>query len=356
MASTRSEIVVEGVEGWYHCVSRCVRRAFLCGEDPYTGRSFEHRKTWVRDRLKFLASLFAIEVCAYAVMSNHLHAVIRTRPDWAAGWSDEETARRWLTLFPPRDDKGNPLQVTEPMIMAFSLDDRIKEKRARLGSVSWLMRCLNEVIARRANKEDGCKGRFWEGRFTCQALLDDSAVLACLAYVDLNPIRAGLADSPETSLFTSAHDRISALVENGGTAAGPKTPSLSISSQNERLVRERWNSGPADWLSPFGGDASDPRRGILDLTLEEYLSLLDWTGRQLREKSAGIIPAHLDPILVRLDVKKENWPLLMEQYGEMFHRAVGKVGSLRTAARRAGLRWFQGLGAGRVVFSSSSRD
>ncbi|MFH1135951.1 MAG: hypothetical protein V1816_07680 [Pseudomonadota bacterium] len=356
MASARRETIVEGEEGVFHCIARCVRRAFLCGHDPYTGQSFEHRKTWVRERLKFLASIFAIEVCAYAVMSNHLHTVIRTRPDWAKGWTDEEAARRWLTLFPPRDEKGIPCQVTEKMVMALSLDDGVGEIRVRLGSVSWLMRCLNETIARRANKEDGCTGRFWEGRFKCQALLDDSAVLAGMTYVDLNPIRAGIADSPEASLFTSVHDRISDFRLSGRSEVKSEKAGTRTQPQQGRLSRERVKTRFAYWLCPLGDEAAGARRGILDLSIEEYLSLLDWTGRQLRDKAAGAIPDHLDPILDRLDIEKDNWLSLVENYGGMFHRVVGKVGSIRTAARRAGLRWFQGLGASKTAFTAFSKD
>ncbi|MFH1136560.1 MAG: transposase [Pseudomonadota bacterium] len=352
MASTRRETVVEGEEGVYHCISRCVRRAFLCGRDPYTGQSFEHRKEWVQRRLEFLAALFAVEVCAYAVMSNHLHVVIRTRPDWAEGWSDEETARRWLVLCPPRDEKGRRLPLSAEMAKAFSLNGAIGEKRVRLGSVSWFMRCLNETIARWANREDGCKGRFWEGRFKCQSLLDDAAVLACLVYVDLNPVRAGLADSPETSLFTSGYERISALEVRDRAEARPETALAPTLAQSKTLDREERCCGPNDWLCPLGGGTPCSRRGILDLTVEDYLSLLDWSGRQLKTPAAGTIPAHLDPILDRLGIEKDNWPQLLENYEVMFHRVVGRVGSIRKAARKAGLKWFQGLRSSRASFSN----
>ena len=210
MATPRSEVVQEGVEGLYHCFTRCVRRAFLCGYDHYSGRSYEHRREWIRSKLKVLAASFAVEVLAYAVMSNHLHVVLRTRPDWVDEWSDEEIALRWVAIFPRiRYENGAPVVDDDLGIQQIIRDvDRLGEIRRRLQSVSWFMRCLNEFVAREANKEDNCKGRFWEGRFKCQALLDEAALVACMAYVDLNPIRAGLATTPEESDFTSIQERI----------------------------------------------------------------------------------------------------------------------------------------------------
>ncbi|WP_460312562.1 transposase, partial [Aliiglaciecola aliphaticivorans] len=83
---------------YYHCVSRCVRRAFLCGEDKLTGKSYEHRRQWVEDRLLFLTTVFAIEVCAYAVMSNHTHVVLHVNSDKAKHWTDREVAQHWHKL------------------------------------------------------------------------------------------------------------------------------------------------------------------------------------------------------------------------------------------------------------------
>lgn len=329
MAIARREIVSEGTEGLYHCVSRCVRRAFLCGLDPYTGKSFEHRKAWVRTRIIHLAQAFGIEVCAYAVMSNHLHLILRTRPDWEAAWSDQETARRWLMVFPKKkDSSGGPKSATEADVRLLSGDKtRVGELRKRLGSISWFMRCLNENIARRANREDDCKGRFWEGRFYCQALLDESALLACMAYVDLNPVRAGLAQTPEQSEFTSVSERI----------AG-------------RIPHPRVKSKTKPWLCPIGDEGEPDRRGLLDLTLEDYLEIIDWTGRSFRPGARGSIPDHLEPILTRLGVDPQGWTNTIAGYGDLFHRAAGRVDSIRAMAAKIGRRWLCGLASGKKAF------
>ena len=108
----RSQIVVEDQVGVYHCIARCVRRAFLCGLDPYTGQDYSHRKVWILDRLRELAGLFAIEVCGYSVMSNHLHLVLRIRPDIAAQWPADEIAQRWCRIFPPSHDATCKLRST----------------------------------------------------------------------------------------------------------------------------------------------------------------------------------------------------------------------------------------------------
>jgi len=96
-----------------HCVQRCVRRAFLCGRDDVTGQDYEHRRGWIRQRLEFLAGVFSVDCLTYTVLSNHVHLVLRSRPDVVATWSDEEVARRWLTVFPKRRERdGAPAAAT----------------------------------------------------------------------------------------------------------------------------------------------------------------------------------------------------------------------------------------------------
>ncbi|MBL1275311.1 MAG: hypothetical protein COB30_004435 [Ectothiorhodospiraceae bacterium] len=111
--------------------------------------------------------------------------------------------------------------------------------------ISWFMHILNETIARKANAEDNCNGRFWEGRFKSQTLFDESVPAACMTYIDLNPIRAGMAKTPERSDHTSIQKRLSTAQK----AAQPNHPQqatthcLSLQGTPEKIYRK---------VCPFG--------------------------------------------------------------------------------------------------------
>ena len=324
MGLPRKAYVRDGQEGVYHCFTRCVRRAYLCGFDKLTGRDFSHRKAWVVDRLRFLTAIFAIDVLSYTVMETHDHNVVRTRPDIAASWSDREVATRWLKLFPRhRRLRGGAVATAEEEIHALANDpERIASLRERLCSLSWFMGQLNEYIARKANKEDEVKGRFWEGRFKCQALLDDAAILACMVYVDLNPIRAGLAGTPEESDFTSIQERIRGFEKE--TAGG--------------------------WLCPI--ESNTERRGSLRMTTGEYIDLVDRSGRMTRPDKRGAIDADLAPILLRIGANPEAWAETISQFGTKFRLAAGLLSNLRRFADQLGRRWLIGVASARAAFAS----
>ena len=235
MGYPRAFIVDPEQPGFYHCVSRCVRRAWLCGEDPVTGRCFDHRRGWFEQRLLMLADSFAVGLYAWAVMSNHTHVVLRIDPRLPETWTDKDVARRWARL--DRTLAAVPDSHVEQRVRRL-LDqpDRIVELRARLGSRSWFMRLLNECIAREANAEDRCTGRFWEGRFKCQALLDDAALTACMAYVDLNPIRAGIADELADSDYTSIQRRLRSLADDPTTGDAPIEPMAGVRGLSPRAL------------------------------------------------------------------------------------------------------------------------
>ena len=297
MTRPRKELVSVQDTPYYHVVSRCVRRSFLCGKDPITGQDFEYRRQWVEERIRILSSLFSIDICAYAVMSNHLHIVVKLRPDEIDSWSDKEIVNRWLCLF-----KGPLLiqkwQAGESLSEGQQdcVNDIIKVYRKRLASLSWFMKCLNEPIARQANQEDNCTGHFWESRFKSQALLTEEALLSCMAYVDLNPVRANMAATPEESDHTSIKERLKPQFDI----------SSAIESQKERLALRHFHSTIKP-LVTFEGDArNEVQHGIL-FSLTDYLELIDMTGRILRDDKRGAISAHLPPILERLEINQEEW-------------------------------------------------
>jgi REP element-mobilizing transposase RayT len=318
-----------------------MRRAFLCGEDAVSGRSFEHRRDWIEARLLDLAQSFALGVCGYAVMSNHTHVVLFVDREQAESWSVREVMERWHALFAgvvlsQRYLHGEPLSDAE-----LRKTEEIAETwRERLMSVSWYMRCLNEHIARLANAEDGCTGRFWEGRFKSQAILDEAALAACLTYVDLNPVRAGMAETPEDSEFTSIHRRLDALHEARQTDTTRTAQTLTESQAQP--------SG----LMPFVGN---PRRDMpkgLPYRLSDYLELADWTGRTIRNDKRGAIPGDLPPILQRLHIEPQAWIQLATQFESDFSSLVGRAENVQQACATLGRRWARGAGRCRQLFSS----
>ena len=305
-----------------HCVNRCVRRGFLCGSDLLTGKDCEHRREWIRRRLEFLAGVFGIDVLAFSAMSNHLHVVLRNRPDVVTGWTDDEVARRWWNLFPQRRNKdGSPAEPAETDLN--HLMASVRELRLRLSSVSWFMRCTSEVIARMANAEDECTGRFWEGRFKATILEDEAAIAACMVYVDLNPIRAGIAETPETSDFTSAQERIADLKS-----------AADVSTVDAKDVRIE-HGEQAGWLAPVQLEPKRKKvrertttrrasnRGCIFLSLPEYLELLDWTGRKVHPGKQGVISKKIPPVLERMGVDPDVWLALVGQFGK--RRAANTV-------------------------------
>ena len=216
MATPRYKLVDNATALGYHLVSNCVRNAWLCGKDWRTGKDYSHRKRWLVDRMLALARCFAVEIDAYAVMSNHFHLVVHYDPMACEDWSHEEVAARWVDAFPPTE-RGVVAEERKAEVRELMLGDpeRLERARRTLGSLSCFMKHLKQPIARRANEEDGCKGHFFEQRFYSGALLSEQAVLAAMAYVDLNPVRAKLAQR----LKQCQHASISArLLENSPTA------------------------------------------------------------------------------------------------------------------------------------------
>jgi len=305
MTVARRELVDVSVTRYYHCISRCVRRAFLCGE------GFEHRKQWIEDRLETLAQCFAVSVCGFAVMGNHLHVLVRLDGDEASCWSGGEVVRRWIMAYPPKTAKGEAIEVSQAWIDHQAKDKkRVKLLRERLASLGWFMKALKEPLARMANKEDECKGTFWESRYKSIAILDEEALLTTCAYIDLNPVAAGIAAAPETSRHTSVRQRVRHAKAKGRLAElkAAKSGSVAGSRAAGDVEQDLWLC-PLEDCRPQGS----PREGMLaGFSLGSYLLLVDYTSRLCRQGKARV-GREVASILDRLGTNAEAWAHRMQR-------------------------------------------
>ena len=307
MTTARKQLVSPDATPYYHCVSRCVRRSFLCGEDPVTKKNYEHRREWVERKIFALSQVYCIDICAYAVMSNHYHLVLHINKDEALELSEHAVIERW------QQNHKLPLLVQNWLAGKLNSDaeklaasEIIEQWRERLWSLSWFMKELNFDIACQANQEDNCKGHFWESRFKSQALLDEQALAAAMAYVDLNPLRAGIAKTPESSEYTSIKARLAAL-----------------NNQQET----------APCLYPFIGNPTNNMLNGIPFRLMDYIELVDWTARQYRENKA-VLDSSLPPILQRLNINQTTWLKACTKLERYRSTAIGCTCQAETAKQK----------------------
>ena len=345
---------------YYHCISHCVRRAFLCGDDPVSGKNLDHRKRWIVTRIRQLAAQFSVEVCAYAIMSNHYHLVLHVDNDQANAWSDEEVIKRWTALFPRNGLLIKTLQKNQKARVAKKqLRQYISLWRERLMDISWFMRCLNETVARQANLEDNCKGRFWEGRFKSQALLDEKSLLTCMAYVDLNPIRTGVSVSLDSSDFTSIQERL--------ISHAKKVKNRSYRQQrllNRRSARHLIGHQTSE--KKYGSALQGFSRSILPLTQQNYLELLETTSKVLgltpKKRARAIhLLENKQSALKNIGISSEAWLDSVTTFNKHYSIAAGTEDSLvlfHNSRIEAGAsfkhphKWIRGVHAARLLYGS----
>ena len=371
--------------GIVHVMQRCVRRAFLAGLDAQTGVDYSFRKEWIRRRMEALASVFAIDVLSYAVMSNHMHQILRHRPDIAAAWTDREVAIRWLRVFPGRRLEEHLAEPTQNEVETLCRNtERIAEIRRRLSDISWFMRALSEPIARMANRQDDCTGRFWEGRFKAQPIVDEAGLLACSMYVDLNPVRAAMAESPDQSPHTSAYDRMQAdrgqqldsaafdLKPVPTKEAGQKIRDTPVDQlREERKAKRRHPTGRKvrrdGWLAPLtmkpaeladnpevhreGFRSSD--KGFLNLNWSDYKRLLCWTAKQGVSVTAPKVPKSLAGVLTSLGIDASMWRDLVWNWQRYFGSAgcIGSPSSMKSHAEQSGHQHHRGQASAACCFT-----
>ncbi|SMP62288.1 hypothetical protein SAMN06265222_107284 [Neorhodopirellula lusitana] len=368
-----------------HAVQRCVRRAFLAGVDAQTGKDYSFRKEWIRRRMEALASVFGIDVLSYAVMSNHLHVILRNRPDVVASWTDAEVAIRWLRVFPGRRMEEHLAEPTEHEVKVLTGNaDRIAEIRQRMSDISWFMRSLAEPISRLANKQDECTGRFWEGRFKAQRIVDEAGLLACSMYVELNPVRAAIESDPEKAMHTSAFDRIQGSqgkrINSAAFDLKPipteeaarrirETPVEELREQQrakkrnptgKRIRRDAWLAPLTLSPSKLAADAEVNRdglrasdKGFLHVSIRDYLRLLRWTAKQSVDGIAANVPDSLASTLTQLGIDASMWRDLVWQWQRYFGKSicVGSPESMRKDAQRFGKHHHRGQASASACFA-----
>ena len=315
MTIARRKQVRLDVTPYYHCVTRCVRRAFLCGQDALTGRDFSHRRRWIEQHILRLSQAFCIDVAGYAVMSNHYHVVLHVDQDRANRLSDTEVINRWLCLYKGpevirRYHAGESLNDDE----AAAVQETLVQWRHELTNISRFMGHLNERIARRANKEDNCKGRFWESRFRLQAILDVKALLQTLCYVDLNPIRAKMAKTIQDSRHTSIRQRLRKYRHHLMAFTEPR----STDQKNQ---------------------PKHANRPTIPIAFKDYLALVDYTGRLIRKGKRGFISKEEPSILDVMGMTSSEWIDSSTQKRHRMPRALGGAEVIKQYCEAIGQRW-----------------
>lgn len=335
-----------------HVMNRVVRRCFLLGIDDVTGKNYDHRKDWIEELLKRFSACFGIDLLGYAILSNHFHLILRSRPDVIGTWDDSEVARRWLMLCPARKNAdGGPEEPNEFELNTIRNNpQKLKSIRLRLSDIGWWMRLLCQTVAMRANHEDQELGRFWQSRFRAVRLLDDAALAACAAYVDLNPIRAGIAASLESSDYTSIQQRIQAQQQSAEpTAAATKAASSASSPVNDSQAANPIPPTPAH-LAPLsldersgpigpvastsGGRCSD--KGILAMELDAYTKLLNWTAKHIAKKGRIRVSDSCLPVLEKLGLDAQSWLQLVCRFGRLFYNVAGRPQTIDLTRSRVG--------------------
>ena len=361
-AKPRSEIFSPNEQAIVHVMNRCVRKCFLFEHDPETGENYGHRHRMFEKELEKAASGFAIDLLSYAIMDNHFHLILRNRPDILEQWTDLDVIKHWHILCPIfKDEEGQPIPNPSKYALELAAQDteQVATWRSRLSDISWFMKLVSERIAKWCNAEDGITGHFWAKRFKGVLLLDERAILTCSMYVDLNRIQAELAQSIESSDYTSIQRRLQAfairtsmqkaMAETFGDQSDTCTVTAVVIDENESEIPDATQpesasvkSLPDAHLSPINIDEkNDPigphlsrsrsrcsDKGFLPITQDKYIELLRWTTDQLRQRKDGRKFDDSPTTLNELHLEPDVWCKLVTEFTDMFFVVAGMPESI----------------------------
>lgn len=341
-----------------HVWSQVVQQMPLLGSDPTTGQDFSHRKDWFIDIMAHQSMYMAVEILRFAIMDNHVHFLLRTRPDIVRTWSDEDVAWNYLNLCPKnkRRRKVNGkwhYEVVDPTQEDVDeiLGDRkkLKKLRKKLSSLSFWMQLLKQKVAKRANaevqKDDVCKGAFWKGRFEMTVIHSREYLLTCAVYIDLNPFKARMTDSIEGYRYTSVHmqyrDTFNKMLTEGDLVPTEQNP-LGEFPESRMLNPIEFvedNNSPAGGESQSVKPAESPqgckrRRarcsddGFLEINAKEYLEVLKWSMEQLaaqwHENQEGKIRGLEHAVVRSHGMSLEIWKDRVTNFRRLFKHEAGE--------------------------------
>jgi len=321
MPFARSSTLPHGSQGTFHVITRCARRSFLMGDHH------GHRRGWFAESLSDALPHFGVDLVTYAIMSNHVHLILRLRPDVVDQWTPVEAARHALSVFPARSGWQNEaLPITASQVEGYAEHRAwLKKQRERLKSLSWFMRVVKQAIARRANSEDECRGHFWESRFHTVALLDEAAVIACMIYVDLNPARARMTKTIRGSDYSGGRGRLLLQEQAGEKAWEPGERGLAKQLASLRSV--------APVHAVTGEEQSCWLNG------PDYLEVLESTLASISGAPKSAWQAHLMNTCARLALDFDQWPAAMKEGGRFLGTAIGGKDTRKRLADRVHRGW-----------------
>lgn len=330
-----------------HVWSQTVQQMFLLGRDELTNRDYSHRKDWVIDIMAHQSMFMAVDILRFAIMDNHVHFLLRTRPDIVRGWSDEEVAWNYLLLCPKKKRRKKvdgkwEYEVVEPSqcdIDAIVNDaKKLKKLRQKLSSLSFWMQLLKQKVAKKANaevqKEGVCKGAFWKGRFEMTVILTQEHLLTCSAYIDLNPFRAKMTDRLDGYRYTSVYSDLMNIfrqmlerndlnpTEGNPLGEFPESSMISplyfVDNQPQAVVAAKNANKP---LKRSRKRCSE--EGFLEITLSQYHELLEWSMRQLRDHGNETLSGLTHALISSHGMTTETWADRLSNFRRLFRHQAG---------------------------------